>query len=97
MHCGKRPGEVAAWGIDELIECIAFHNIEPFTDVRGDLQAGIIAAAVVNSQRGRGRALRPVDFMPDFDGKRSGEIEPERAAAILKAFVATHNARIKKR
>lgn len=51
-----------------LSEWMAFFQIEPFGEERADLQAGIVAAAVVNSQRAKGsRAISPFDFIPKFD------------------------------
>lgn len=49
----------------ELTEWMAFDAMEPFGDRRGDLQTGIVAAAVVNhSMSPPKEAARPIDFMP---------------------------------
>lgn len=45
-------------------------RMEPFGGRRGDLQMGIVAAAIANTARDpkkRRRAFQPADFMPDFD------------------------------
>lgn len=44
-----------------------FYRLFPFGDVRGDLQAGVVASVVANVNRGRGTsAFNPADFMPQF-------------------------------
>ena len=44
---------------------MAFYNLDPFGDVRGDLQAGIVASTIANANSGKGsRTFQPVDFMP---------------------------------
>ena len=55
----------------ELAEWSAEYSIEPFGDVRGDLQAGIVAATIANVNRDPDKKSKPftaVDFMPDFEG-----------------------------
>ena len=53
-----------------LTEWLAFFRRNPFGEERADLRAGIIASAVANAFRGKGRAARPADFMPRFGKKK---------------------------
>mgnify|MGYP003645784528 FL=1 len=49
----------------ELSEWMAFYSLDPFGDVRGDLQAGIVASTIANANSGKGsRTFQPADFMP---------------------------------
>ena len=49
----------------ELAEWMAFYSLEPFGHVRGDLQAGIVAATIANANSGKGsKTFQPADFMP---------------------------------
>lgn len=45
---------------------IAYHAIAPFGTERDNLHAGMIAAAVYNVHRGRGKPLQPDDFLLQF-------------------------------
>jgi len=48
-----------------LSEWMCFYCLEPFGDVRGDLQAGIVAATIANANSGKGsKTFQPADFMP---------------------------------
>ncbi|MGH2437501.1 MAG: phage tail assembly protein T [bacterium] len=56
---------------NEFAEWIAYMELEPFGEERGDLRSAIIACTVANANRRKGaRPFRPEDFMPDFDGSR---------------------------
>jgi hypothetical protein len=49
----------------ELAEWMVYYGLDPFGDVRGDLQAGIVASTIANANKGKnGRAFTPADFMP---------------------------------
>ncbi|MER7874826.1 hypothetical protein ABTY63_14885 [Streptomyces solisilvae] len=54
----------------------------PLDGRRGDIQAAIIAATVANSQRSKGRALLPKDFIPKWDKPRAMTPEEMWAAAM---------------
>jgi hypothetical protein len=59
-----------------LTEWLAYAQLEPFGEERADLRAGIVAAAVVNVQRGRGApAAKPSEFMPQFDADELADDE----------------------
>jgi len=48
-----------------MAEWIAFDRIDPWSEARADLRAGIIASVVANVNRGKKtKAFTPVDFMP---------------------------------
>jgi hypothetical protein len=52
----------------ELSEWIAFDRIEPIGEIRGDVQAGIVASVIANVNRAKGgRTFKPLDFMPFAD------------------------------
>ena len=56
-----------------LSEWMAFYQLEPFGDARGDLRAAIVASTVANAHRDpkkRRRAFRPDEFMPQFEKER---------------------------
>lgn len=61
-----------------LSEWMAFFKLEPFGEERADLRSGIVAAAVVNSQRGKGSpAISPFAFLPQFDQREPDGPDPE--------------------
>jgi hypothetical protein len=68
----------------ELSEWMAFYQFEPFGEERDDLRAGIVASTVANANRDpkKGRALKPQDFMPQFDRER----KPQTPKEIYQAF-----------
>lgn len=59
----------------ELSEWQAFSSLEPIGDRRGDLQAAIIAAAMVNLWSKK--KAPPDQFMPDFDHNLPGKSRVE--------------------
>lgn len=51
---------------------MAYEQIEPFGDRRGDIQAGIVAATMANIHRAKNtEAFSPSDFIPDWTVKSS--------------------------
>ena len=64
-----------AWGLEhisslELAEWAAEYSIEPFGELRADLQAAIITSMIANANRDPAKKrepFSPVDFMPNFD------------------------------
>jgi hypothetical protein len=80
-------------GSRELSGWIAYSELEPFGEERGDLRAGIVASTIVNVNRGaNSEACKPSDFMPDFSGERAereeGEAEAKHIEAMMKGFEA---------
>lgn len=65
----------------ELTEWMAFDRVEPIGGRRSDFQAAIIASTVANSNRGKGRALKPDDFVPEYGA-------PETTTNSLEAWVS---------
>lgn len=85
---GRTPRELgAALGADELTEFGALYALEPWGCAADDWRAGMLAAAVVNSQRGKGRAAQPADFIPDRErpGGRRSPAEIMAAMGVLRA------------
>lgn len=77
-----------------LDEWIAFNQVDPIGASRGDLQAGIIAAAVVNAINNliyawTGERLdrrKPDDFMPEFKARTpKRQQSPKEIYETLKA------------
>lgn len=50
----------------ELTEWMAFDVVEPIGGRRSDYQAAIVASTVANANRGKGRPLKPDDFIPEY-------------------------------
>ena len=55
----------------ELTEWMAFDLVEPIGGRRSDYQAAIIASTVANANRGKGRAMNPDDFIPEYGAVES--------------------------
>lgn len=53
----------------EFVEWMAYEQLEPFGDRRGDFQAGMICAATYNQHRTKpaDRVFNPTDFIPQWD------------------------------
>ncbi len=80
----------------EFADWMAYDRIEPFGEMRADLRSGIIAAAVVNVNRGRGQKPFPAsDFMPKFDEPERKVMTAAQIEARLMGFAAQHNASLK--
>lgn len=72
----------------DVRELLALERLEgPIGAVRGDLQAGVVAATTVNANPYRAKDAKPVspdEFVPDWDGSRRerrerGSLEAWRA------------------
>ncbi len=74
---------------DQLIDWIAYSNLEPFGEERGDLRSAIIASTIANCNRGKGqRAFKVNDFMPKFNEPKKTWQEMK---ASFKQFAKQHN------
>ena len=63
---------LARMGSDEFSEWLAFYQLEPFGDLRGDYRSGVVAATLANVHRTKeSRAFRPEDFMPFLEQPES--------------------------
>lgn len=61
---------LATIGSDELGEWIAYNNLDPITQDRGDAQAALICQTLANVNRGKGQpAFRVEQFMPKYGRK----------------------------
>ncbi|HEX6682428.1 MAG TPA: DUF4035 domain-containing protein [Candidatus Limnocylindrales bacterium] len=59
----------------------------PLGPRRSDYHAALIAATIMNSQRGkRGKRFQIKDFMPDWDDKRGERQSPDQHLAAIKAI-----------
>lgn len=69
---------------------VAYYNLEPWGELRADLRAGIVAAAVRNGLRGKGtRSFKATDFMPQFGPREVDEALIEhRVLCWARAFKA---------
>lgn len=65
----------------QFAEWMAYAQLEPWGEDRADLRAGIVAATMANSMRGKkGKPFKPADFMPRFEPE-----DEEATAAMLMA------------
>ena len=53
----------------EFTEWTAYDMLDPIGDERADLHAGIVASSVIRAACPKAD-VKPIDFMPDFDGLR---------------------------
>lgn len=73
--------------VSEFREWMAFYSLDPWGGERGDMRAGIVAAAVVNMQRASSSpAVNASDFMPKF-GPRDENEKPTQSLDNMKAAV----------
>jgi hypothetical protein len=70
----------------QLTEDIAEYRLEPFGDLRGDMQAAVVAGAAANSFGSSG--LSGADFLLSFDDEGTGEQTEEEQIAELQALTA---------
>ena len=76
----------------------AYAMIEPFGNIRGDIQAAIIAQTVANVHRGRGqRSYKIQDFMPKFDRGKADSQTPDQMLAVMQQYSALHNEALRRR
>ena len=73
----------------ELAEWRAFDRVEPFGEYRADLRMGILAATIVNINRGkRAKPVVPRDFMPfprEGERRSRGKPDPDALSKALRA------------
>lgn len=82
----------------ELSEMEAEFRIEPWGEPRGDLQAAIVAQAVVNMLRDsrRSRPVKLSDFLLKF-GEEEKEQTVEQQQELMKALTAAWGGEVKER
>lgn len=74
---------------EQLREWNEYAQLEPFGEERRDLQAGIVAATVINSNpyRKKGaRIARASDFLLKFDGVKKAPPKPRTAEEFRRDF-----------
>ena len=70
----------------QYLEWLAFYNLEPWGEHRGDLRAGIIASTIANVNRGKNQeAVEPLDFMPYQ--KQAQEQSPDEIKFSLRSIL----------
>ena len=85
MPVGRAQAEIDA---AEFAEWMAYYSLEPWGQERGDLRAGIVASVIANTQRGKGKAFTPQDFMPQFEApkRKKKKQTPQEMQSILRLF-----------
>lgn len=79
----------------ELCEWIAFNNLDPITQDRGDAQAAMMCSTLANVWRGHWQRNYTVrDFMPDYGGQKKTE-KPTQRQQFMQAC-ASKGVKIKK-
>lgn len=80
---------------DEFAEWLAFQSIDPASEERADLRAGIIASVIANLMPTKGnRVLSPLDFMPFVERPK---LTQQQLEAKILAWARGHNAGMKRR
>ena len=82
---GRTVGELLdSMDAAEFVHWIAYQDIDPITDDRADLRAGIVASVVANCLTNK-HDFKPTDFLPQY-GKAPAEemTEDELQLAGLK-------------
>ena len=68
----------------ELVEWEIYSQHEPFGEERADLRAGIIAAVIANTNRGKDqKAFSPTDFMPYNKSENAADPDIEAKNNLL--------------
>lgn len=81
----------------DFFEFMVFERLEPFGDLRGDLQAGIIAATLANINRGKNtKPFKAADFMPNWNQpvEQIKQQTPEQVLAIMKILQTVQASKI---
>ena len=74
----------------EFAEWIAFHNIDPWSQVRDDLRSATIATVIANANRGkRQRVFKVDDFMPKFEPRNKTPLNPSQFRSVMSFFCKT--------
>ena len=79
-------------GADELLEWMAFFELEPWGEERLEIMLAQICSLLANQWRGKGqRAARPQEFLPDYGGLRKRQRKPQSVSEMI-ASLRTHTA-----
>jgi hypothetical protein len=71
----------------ELQEWVAYYELDPWTQDRADLRAGIVAATVANANSTKGK-FRPADFMVDYAKRHREPKTPEQLKDMARIITA---------
>lgn len=81
----------------EFVEWMAYYELEPFGQDRGDIGSAIVAATFANAFRGDHEPYTPADFIPSFEKLNSNSTEqkvtkqsPEYMLSIVEMLNAAH-------
>lgn len=80
----------------EFAEWLAFNRLEAIGETRADLRNGILAAALVNIQLGKGaKGVGPLDFMPfaDLDERQAPPLPPSQQVRQVFAAIGYRDRR----
>lgn len=87
---------LAAIGSDELTEWMAFYQLDPFGDMRGDYRSGVVASTFANAHRADGvKPFTPEDFMPFVD--RREKMESDEVQVNVHKFKAMFAHKVSKK
>lgn len=75
---------------EDFYECMLFDSIQPFSDLRGDIQAGIIASTIANFSGRTKKTTSATDFMPfrDGDAPETPKTDMQAAEELHAKFLA---------
>lgn len=83
-------------GYSEFVEWLAFYEVEPFGETRGDLHNAALAAVIVNANRGKkGKAAKVSQFLVDWwkDASKSQSLLAKFRAATARIPAETQKAK----
>jgi len=79
---GKSIKEIERMDNRELLEWMAFYNIEPFGEERMDLRFALMTAHLISPYLKKGHKIKLKDFMLDFEPKKAMTAEEIKAVLM---------------
>lgn len=92
LALGKTLKELSDMDARELMLWIAYYNIEPFGQDRGDVAVAINTSVLANAFAGGKRRYRPIEFMPNWEPE-SEENKLQRMKAAVESFTTARKQR----
>ncbi len=80
---------------EELTELEAEYSLEPWGEIRSDIQGAIVACTVASTWSGKGSKPKVEDFMPKFDTAEPEPMTHEEAVEHLRLMNALMGGREK--
>jgi hypothetical protein len=78
----------------ELVDWIAYWQLEPWGEERADLRAGIVASAATNVWVKKGKRTKPQDFVPRYGPEPGTPTQPQsEMVRIFKQAASAFNKR----